>query len=246
MSRDRARVGEQESTEVLRDRVRAWWTTVLAGQIEGAHPVHGTNISARLDGTALVVSGTVPSEEDRREIESEVEHLRGNGVDSVRNELSVEPESRAEPGLLVQTLMSVFENEEQAGFAEGYLEGHAHVKPEAMKVVAPPSEGSRRDAVRVTLPRTYWEDAEKALDAGRSLLIVTVDETEAFKARELLDEETRSLETVVLPPELAASGREAHGRLDRRPQDEVAKRVDRRAGAARERSLRGEEAVHDR
>jgi hypothetical protein len=30
-----------------------------------------------------------------------------------------------------------------------------------------------------------------------------VDETEAFKAREVLDEDTRTLETLVLPPEPA-------------------------------------------
>lgn len=246
MSAGRARQGEQESTEVLRDRVRAWWVSVLAGQIEGAHPVQGTHVSATLDGKTLVIGGTVPSEADRTEIEQEVEHLRGNGFDDVRNELEVVPENTAEQGLLVQTLMSVFDNDEQAGFAEGYLEGHAHVKPEAMKVVAPASEDSGREAVRAVLPQPYWEDAEKALDAGRSLLIVTVDETEVFKARELLDEETRSLETIVMPPEPAEQGREQRGRLERLPQGEGATQVDQQAGAARERTLQREEALHER
>lgn len=246
MPADRAREGEQESVEVLRDRVRAWWASVLAGQVDGGHPVQGTSISAVLDGTTLVISGTVPSEADRQEIAREIEHLRGHGFDAVRDEISVEPENTSEAGLLVQTLMGVFENEEQAGFAEGYLEGHAHLKPEAMKVVAPRSDRSGRDAVRAMLSEPYWEDADRALDAGRTLLIVTVDETEAFKARELLDEETRSLETVVTPPETAERGRVLQRRLDRLPQDEEAHDVDREASVVRERTLNQEEALHDR
>ncbi|GEM_PF-2285182 len=199
----REAVGEQESFEILRDRVRAWWTQVLAGQVDQAHPVQGSNLKARIDGSTLVISGTVPSEADRREIESEVEHLRGNGVDNVRDELQIEPRGDEEPGLLVQTLIGAFDTAEQAGFAEGYLQGHAHVDPQRMLVVAADAGDEARVALRSVLPEAYQEKAEQALAAGRSVLVVTVDETEAFQARELLDEETRSLETIVLPPEPA-------------------------------------------
>jgi hypothetical protein len=195
--------GEQESLEVLSDRVRAWWTQVLAGQIDQAHPVQGGNIKARLDGDTLVITGSVPSEADRQEIEGEVEHLRGNGVAGVRNELKVEPRDDEQPGLLVQTLIGAFETAEQAGFAEGYLQGHAHVDPQRMLVVAADAEEDAQVALRSVLPEAYQKHPERALAAGRSVLIVTVDETEAFQARELLDEETRSLETIVLPPEPA-------------------------------------------
>src|SRR5579883_1319194 len=172
-------LGEQESLEVLRDRVRAWWTQVLAGQMDQAHPVQGGNIKAHLDGNTLVIAGSVPSEADRREIEAEVEHLRGNGVDAVRNELKVEPRGDEQPGLLVQTLIGAFETAEQAGFAEGYLQGHAHVDPRRMLVVAADADGDARAALRSVLPDTYQQKAEQALAAGRSILIVTVDETEA-------------------------------------------------------------------
>jgi hypothetical protein len=240
-----ARVGEQQSTEVLHDRVRAWWTSVLAGQLDQAHPIHGTKVSAKLEGDALIVSGSVPSDEDRKEIEREVEHLRGNGFKRLRNELEVEPEVEAEPGLLVQTLLSVFENEEQAGFAEGYLEGHAHVQPEAMKVIAPEGDGSAREEVRAMLPESYWEDADRALEAGRSLLVVTVDEPQAFKARELLDEETRSLETIALPPEPARNAGAIRRRLEGVVESPDALRSDSRADSAREESLREEGAIHE-
>jgi hypothetical protein len=40
----------------------------------------------------------------------------------------------------------------------------------------------------------------KALDAGNGVLIIRVDEAEAFEARDLLDEDTRSLWTMATPP----------------------------------------------
>jgi len=193
--------GEQRSLEVLDDRTRAWWTSVLAGQMGEAHPVHGTDISAHLDGDVLVVTGKVPSEADREEIAHEVEHLRGHGVAGVRIELEVKPANSGDKGLLEQTLIGVFEDEAQAGFAEGYLEGHAHVRPEAMRVFTPAVADRQNERVHDRLPEQYWRDADRALESGRSLLIVTVDETEAFQVRELLDEETHSLETIVLPPQ---------------------------------------------
>lgn len=188
--------GAQESHEVVTDRTRAWWTTVLAGQVEQAHPVFGTHISAKVEDGVLEVTGTVPSAADEQEVRHEVERLRGKGVRDIRIELSVEPESSDEKGLLVQQLVAMFESDEQAGFARGYLESHAHVDPGSMTVI-----GGEAGQARRLLPEPYWEDAQRALEAGRSLLVVTVDETEAFRARELLDEETSSLETIVLPPE---------------------------------------------
>jgi hypothetical protein len=41
------------------------------------------------------------------------------------------------------------------------------------------------------------------LDEGRTLLVYTVDETAAFAARQLVEEETRSLSTFALPPQPA-------------------------------------------
>ncbi|HLZ71691.1 MAG TPA: hypothetical protein VKV26_17450 [Dehalococcoidia bacterium] len=200
---DSGTAGEQESREVLRERVRAWWTQVLAGQVDHDHPIQGSNVKARLDGNTLVISGSVPAEADRQEIEAEVEHLRGNDVNEVRDELKVEPRGDERPDLLVQTLLGAFETAEQAGFAEGYLQGHAHVDPRRMLVLAAEAADDQRAALAAVLPEAYLGHAERALAAGRSLLIVTVDETQAFQARELLDEETRSLETIVLPPEPA-------------------------------------------
>jgi hypothetical protein len=46
--------------------------------------------------------------------------------------------------------------------------------------------------------------ARKALDPGQALLLLTVDETEVFRVRELLEEDTRSEWTVASPPQLSA------------------------------------------
>ena len=203
MVADEQATGEAESREILQTRIQAWWLSVLAGQASGEHPVYGSGFEARMDGKTLVLSGSVPSGEDRRAIETEVAQLQHHGVEAVRDELQVVPEITDDPGLLVQTLVASFETAEQAGFAEGYMEGHAHVRPGMMTVTTPDETHAAVARVHAVLPEAYWEDAETALAAGRALLIVTVDETEAFKARELLDEETHSLETLVLPPQPA-------------------------------------------
>jgi hypothetical protein len=203
-----------KSLEVLPDSTRAWWTSVLTGQVASSHPVHGTNLSARVEGDTLVVSGTVATEADRAEIAAETDHLKGHGIASVRNELQVVPEVTDEAGLLVQTLVATFENAEVARLAREYLESHVHVRPHLLQVISPESAEDGRAELRALLPEAFWEDAGKALDEDRALIIATVDETEAFKARQLLDEETRSLQTLVLPPEAAGNAASAQRSLD--------------------------------
>ncbi len=236
---DKQEVTEAESREILQTRIQAWWLSVLAGQVEGAHPVQGTTLKARVEGNTLILSGTVLSEADRQEIEAEVEHLRQHGVSAIRDELKVVPEVTDEPGLLAQTLIATFETAEQAGYAEGHLEGHAHVRPGLMKVIGPGG------AVRAVLPEAYWEGAEQALAAGRAILVVTVDETEAFKTRELLDEETQSLETLVLPPEPANTLDPTQQALGEAAPPERTKPADEQAETGRQSARQQEGSVHD-
>ncbi len=241
---DKEAASEAESREVLATRIRAWWLTVLAGQVTDSHPVQGADLKARMEGNTLVLSGTVSSEADRQEIEAEVAHLGDQGVSEVRNELQVAPDEPDQKGLLVQTLMATFETAEQAGFAEGYLEGHAHIRPGVMQVIGPETGDAALAAVHALLPHGYWEDAEAALAAGRSLLAVTVDETEAFRARELLDEETQSLETMALPPEPPSAVRQALESLQAAPKSGGTKRVNEKTAAGRQKALQREDSVH--
>lgn len=197
---------EQPSREILRVRARAWWTSVLAGQLDASHPVHGTDIHAALHGDTMVITGTVPTAQDRSDIETEVAEFQGTGFSTLRNDLVVRGGATGHAGLLTQTLLTAFESAEAAVFAQRFLTEHAHVHPKRL-VVFDASATDAAHRIATFLPEAYRDDAQGALDTGRSLLIVTVDETEAFKTRELLDEETRSLETVVLPPAAAPSWR---------------------------------------
>ncbi|GAC1447979.1 MAG: hypothetical protein PVSMB4_04390 [Ktedonobacterales bacterium] len=240
--------GAEESLEIIRDRTRAWWTSVLAGQVDQSHPVHGTEVNARVEGDTLIITGKVPAESDLHEIQREAHHLRGHGIAHIRSELQVVPETMEEKGVLVQTLLGVFETAEQAGFAAGYLEGHAHIQPDLMRVVAPDDPDGGTALLHAILPAAYWEDGERALEAGRALLIVTVDETQAFKTRELMEEETRSLRMVILPPEPARNVRTAN-RAAAHTEAAVGRSgssgMNERADKARQDALRKEGAIHE-
>ena len=236
--------GEEESLEILRDRTRTWWLSVLAGQAESSHPIHGARIKATVRDGVLTLSGTLTSEEDRRDILSEADHFKQSGVSEVIDELKVEAENAGSTGLLVQTLIGVFENRDQAGFAEGYLEGHAHITPDVMKVIAQDGEDAGA-TLHAIVPAAWISDAEQALGAGRALLIVTVDETQAFKARELLDEETNSLRTLVLPPEATRNAAEQQHHLDKIPSSPQSRQTDQKAERAREDAVQQEAGVHE-
>ena len=69
------------------------------------------------------------------------------------------------------------------------------------------------EALHLVVPDDYWPDIEKALAQEQAVLIVTVDETLAFHAREVLEEETHSLQTVVLPPVAAQVVQSVQARL---------------------------------
>jgi hypothetical protein len=59
--KDSRPAGEEKALDVMQDRVHAWWTAVLAGQADQSHPVHGTDVKARVEGNTLVISGHYPA-----------------------------------------------------------------------------------------------------------------------------------------------------------------------------------------
>lgn len=196
---------EQQSLDVVRDRTRAWWAAVLVGQTREPHPVHGDAVRAHMDGGTLVITGKAASRQDRRAIAREAEHLRDHGVAHIRNALAVVPETTDRRGVLVQTLIGFYATPDQAGFAAGYLEGHALIPSHLLTLIDrdPADADAGREQWRAIVPHAYWHEGETALDAGQTLLVLMVDELDAFKARELLEEETPSLRLLVLPPEPA-------------------------------------------
>jgi hypothetical protein len=160
-----------KNLEFLPESTRSWWTSVLTGESETPHPTYGTDVAARLDGDTLILSGNVATMQEREEIGGEAERLKGHGIASVRNELEVGPEVTDEPGILVQTLVGIFENAELAGFARRYLEDRLRGHPQLAKVIGPDCGPTERAELCLLLPQEFCEDASKALDDGHALQI---------------------------------------------------------------------------
>ena len=182
--------------DLLAEQVRAWWTAALMGNALSPHPVHGEALSVRFDDDTLVLSGYVTTEEELAALHDELDIARERGISNVRIDVEIR-EPPGEQGLLAQTLIAIFPNEALARFAFAYVEALGRIAHEAVELILPEAEARARIAA---LDEPYASLVRRHLDRGRAAVLVTVDETEAFHARELLDEETRSLEVVVLPP----------------------------------------------
>jgi hypothetical protein len=204
-----------DRTPLLRERRRGWWVAVLAGPVDEPYPVPGAEITATLDGDTLKVAGTLPTEEDRRALQEDVRALRAAGVARVELDLAVVPEAAERPatGGWRQTLVATFESAGQAHFAADWLRGQGQLQSAELHLVDPEAP----DTLRGLLPAEYVDDVLSDLAAGRAVLIVTVDEADAFQARELLDEDTRSLQTVVLPPVGSSEDAPGAGPAEERP-----------------------------
>lgn len=81
--------------------------------------------------------------------------------------------------------------------AQRYLEGHPGVRPTRIEVL----DEQTMPGVLKELADEWRRELANGFMRGKSLLLVEVDEVEAFRAIELLDE-TKSLGTLVLPPKV--------------------------------------------
>jgi hypothetical protein len=181
-------------------RVEAWWDAVLAGDTDEPHPLYGSDISARIRGDCLTLAGELARPEDRAALIRQAHARIGSGfrdVDASRLRVPQRPERR---GLLEQTLIAAYPNASIARRASKFVLEHGRVTPKAMAIVEHGGKG-----VPLAVPPEYAEDVTKRLSHGEALLVVRVDETEAFRVRELMDEETRSTWTVAAAPQLASS-----------------------------------------
>jgi len=179
------------------ERIKSWWADVLAGQVDEPHPVHGADVLVSFKGGGLHLSGELPSEEDKAALLKEAEQNVGRAIDGVHAKHLTIANRKEKPGILDQTLIAAFPNREVAEFARRYLESRG-IKAKLMEIL----DRGAEDKARRRLPEYFAKRTEEALKAGRGVLIVRVDETSAFKVRELLDEETRSIWTLAMPPSL--------------------------------------------
>jgi hypothetical protein len=181
----------------------AWWASVLAGNVYAPHPIHGPDVKVRLDGNRLGLSGELESEEDRNELVRQARERVGHGIDRVDASDLTLAKRDEEHGILDQTLMSAFPNREAAEYARAFVIKHSRVVPMKDHIVDPDQPDGMTDLVT----EDFIPVARKALEKGKALLVLRVDETEAFRVRVLLEEDTRSEWTIATPPTLGKETR---------------------------------------
>jgi hypothetical protein len=97
-------------------------------------------------------------------------------------------------GLLDQTIIAAFASPALAEDARKSLREHGRLNPKELVVVK-----SARDEALNRIGE-FAVDVRNALAKGNGILMVRLDEIDAFEARELVDEDMRSLWTVGTPP----------------------------------------------
>lgn len=177
-------------------RTKAWWAAVLAGLVDDSHPIYGADLDVAFKGGVLRLSGELPSEADKKELLNEARGFVGRGVEEIDAKHLTVVKRREKAGILEQTLIAAFPNRDVAEYARKYLVDSRRVEPKQLEIL-----DSRNEAkARKLLPPAFISDVQKAFKAGEAVLLLRVDETSAFKVRELLAEETRSLWTIATPP----------------------------------------------
>ena len=207
MGRTSARGRKRASSgpDRLATLVAAWWETVLAGEADEPHPVHGERLVVRVAGGMLKLSGELDSRRDRDELVRQARGMVGRGIDEVDSTGLVVAAGMEERGVLDQVILAAFPNRKTAELALKFVLERGRVAPKrhAILAAADAMSGSAR-AVRGAVPDEFTADVRKQLDKGRAVLVIQVDETEAFRVRGLIEEDTRSLWTVAIPPQVAA------------------------------------------
>jgi hypothetical protein len=176
------------------DPVGQWWTKVLAGQTDAPHPVYAETLRVKLHGGVLRLSGEVASDQQRQSIIGEARRYIGRGLDDVDARRLVVKRPDGVRGVLDQTIIAAFPNSDVAERALTVLREDSRLNLKEAHVLK-----SDRDRVLDRIGE-FVKDVRNALAAGHGVLIVRVDEIDAFEARELLDEDMRSLWTHVMPP----------------------------------------------
>ena len=182
--------------------IDAWWASVLAGDVSDPHPIH-REVRVQLHGVTLRLSGELDSIRDRDELVSQARERTGHGIDRVNVSGLKLAQRQEKPGILNQTLISAFPGGAAAEYARDFVLQHSRVVPKLSEII----DSANAQELRTLLPEDFARDALKKVESGRALLILRVDETEAFKVRELLAEDTRSEWTVAMPPQLAEGRR---------------------------------------
>lgn len=182
-------------------RIAAWWDAVIAGEADKAHPIYGEDLSARVKNGRLELSGRL-ARPDREKLVREARSRIGRGIQEVDHTHLYVADNREKPGILEQTLVAAFPDRPTATLARTVVLERSRATPMADAIVDRRRAGNLRNLV----PAEFVDDLKKRLERGDALLVMTVDETDAFRVRALLEQETRSTWTVATPPAVSGHG----------------------------------------
>lgn len=180
--------------------IDAWFDTVLAGEADGPHPTFGDRVKVKFSDGLMTFSGELDSERDRDELLRQARKRIGTGLRAIDADNLRVAARRERRGVLDQTLIAAFDEAEVAELVRNFVIQRSPTKAKLQEIVKAGEIGK----LRRLLPEEFVEDAQKALEKNEALLILRVDETDAFNVRKLLEEDTRSTWTIALPPQVAA------------------------------------------
>src|SRR5947208_2817215 len=119
----------------LGPRIDAWWDTVLAGETDEPHPIHGDEVSVRLRDGRLELSGELDTERDRDELVKQALARTGRGFREVdAADLRVADQTE-KPGILDQTLVAAFSDRATAELARKLVLEHSHAAPKKETII---------------------------------------------------------------------------------------------------------------
>jgi hypothetical protein len=194
--------GDQAPDAVAID---AWWKAVLAGGVDEPHPVHDDDLKVSIRHGTLRLAGTLPTDEDKAELLERGRDFVGHGIDRLDAKHLKVAKRKDKPGILEQTLIAAFRNREVAELTRDYLVGIRRLRAKQLEIL----DRGQEDRARRIVPAEFVDNVQRALKSGDAVLVVRVDEIDAFKVREMLAEDTRSRWTVAAPPtpsKVAADG----------------------------------------
>ena len=181
--------------------IDAWFDTILAGEADEPHPVYGDRLKVKFTDGLMTVSGELQTEPDRDELLRQARARIGSGLREIDASNLRVAEHHEDHGVLDQILIAAFEEPDVADLVRNFIAQRSRHAPKLQEVV----KADEIDKIKELLPDDFVRDVVKALDNGnKALLILQVDETDAFDVRRLLEEDTRSTWTLALPPEVAA------------------------------------------
>jgi hypothetical protein len=182
------------------ERIAAWWNAVLAGEIDEPHPIHGERLKVRLKGDTLELSGTLDHAKDRNVVVRQARSRIGKGVSKVDVDHLIVAPRLERPGILDQTVLASYSDRATAQLARDFVVEHSRVAPKREAIV----DHDNAKQVPSLVPDEYMVDVRRRIARGEAVLVMRVDETDAFTVRGLIEEETRCHWTLATPPEVAA------------------------------------------